>query len=257
MTKTVLVTGASSGFGEACVKTYAQQGYKVVMGARNIAKLIETQSHLPDPSNAVFAPLDVRYKDSIDHFFDAIPEDFRDIDILVNNAGLALGTQPAQDADWDDWETMIDTNIKGLARITRKVLPEMVARNSGHIVNIGSMAASWAYPGGNAYGATKAFVQQFSRGLRSDVLGKQIRVTNIEPGLANTNFSKVRLKGDQKKADDVYENTQPLVAEDIANIVHWVTSVPAHVNINNLEVMPTCQAWGPLIINREMMTEAD
>ncbi len=255
MTKTVLVTGASSGFGEACVNTYAQQGYKVVMGSRNIAKLIEIHAHLPDPGKVAFAPLDVRVKDSINHFFDALPEGFRDIDILVNNAGLALGVEPAQEADWDDWETMIDTNIKGLARITRKVLPEMVARNRGHIVNIGSMAASWAYPGGNAYGATKAFVQQFSRGLRSDVLGKQIRVTNIEPGLANTNFSKVRLKGDQQKADDVYENTQPLVAEDIANIVHWVTSVPAHVNINNLEVMPTCQAWGPLIINREMMSE--
>ncbi|MFL0801958.1 MAG: SDR family NAD(P)-dependent oxidoreductase [Agarilytica sp.] len=255
MTKTVLVTGASSGFGEACVKTYALQGYKVVMGARNLSRLTDINRQLPDPSNTVFAPLDVRDKTSIEHFFDAIPEPFRDIDILVNNAGLALGVEPAQDADWDDWETMIDTNIKGLARITRKVLPEMVARNSGHIVNIGSMAASWPYPGGNAYGASKAFVQQFSRGLRSDVLGKQIRITNIEPGLANTNFSKVRLKGDQEKADDVYQNTQPLVAEDIANIVHWVTSVPAHVNINNLEVMPTCQAWGPLMISRDMMTE--
>lgn len=253
MTKTVLVTGASSGFGEACVRKYAANGYKVVMGARNVGKLIEIQSQAPDPSRIAFAPLDVRYKDSIEHFFDGIPESFRAFDILINNAGLALGTKPAQEADLDDWETMIDTNIKGLVRITRKVLPEMVKRNSGHVVNIGSMAASWPYPGSNAYGGTKAFVQQFSRALRADLLGKQIRVSNIEPGLSNTNFSLTRLKGDQQKADDVYQNTQPLVAEDIAEIVYWTTSMPSHVNINNVEVMPTCQAWGPLSISRDML----
>lgn len=252
MTKTVLITGASSGFGEACVKKYAANGYKVVMAARNVAKLIELQSQMPDPSKVAFAPLDVRYKDSIQHFFEGIPTDFREIDILINNAGLALGTKPAQEASLDDWETMIDTNIKGLVRITRKVLPQMVKRNRGHIINIGSIAASWPYPGCNAYGGTKAFVQQFSRSLRSDLLGKQIRVSNIEPGLANTNFSLTRLKGDQQKADDVYENTKPLLAEDIADIVFWTTSIPEHVNINNIEVMPTCQAWGPLAINREM-----
>ncbi len=255
MSKTVLVTGASSGFGAACARKYAENGFKVVMGARNVAKLVELHTQMPDPTKIVFAPLDVRYKDSVDHFFDAIPEGFQDIDILVNNAGLALGMEPAHEADLDDWETMVDTNIKGLMRMTRRILPQMVKRNTGHIVNIGSMAASWPYPCGNAYGASKAFVQQFSRGLRADIIGKNIRVSNIEPGLADTNFSLTRLKGDQQKADDVYAGTQPLIAEDIADIVFWTTSVPPHVNINNLEVMPTCQAWGPLLIDRDMLSE--
>lgn len=252
MSKVVLVTGASSGFGEACARKYAESGYKVLMGARNVEKLAELRSQMPTPDNASFVALDVRDKDSIDQFFQAIPEGFQHIDILVNNAGLALGMEPAHEANLDDWETMVDTNIKGLMRMTRRVLPQMVERNTGHIVNIGSMAASWAYPGGNAYGASKAFVQQFSRGLRSDIIGKNIRVTNIEPGLANTNFSLTRLKGNQQKADSVYDGTKPLVADDIADIVFWTTSVPPHVNINNLEVMPTCQAWGPLLIDREM-----
>ncbi len=252
MNKTVLITGASSGFGEACAKLYAERGYKVVMGARNLAKLLSLQAQMPEPQKISCAPLDVRFPDAINHFFDALPEGFREIDILINNAGLALGVEPAHAADLDDWETMIDTNIKGLVRVTRKVLPQMVERNTGHIVNMGSMAASWPYPGSNAYGGTKAFVQQFSRGLRADVLGKNIRVSNIEPGLANTNFSRVRLKGDQEKADAVYDNTQPLTAQDIADIVFWTTSVPSHVNINAVEIMPTCQAWGPLAIARDM-----
>ncbi len=255
MNKTVLVTGASSGFGEACATLYADKGYKVIMGARNLNKLLTLQSQMPHPDKITCAALDVRSPEAIDQFFDALPKAFRDIDILINNAGLALGVEPAQYADLDDWETMIDTNIKGLVRITRKVLPRMVDRNTGHIVNIGSMAASWAYPGSNAYGGTKAFVQQFSRGLRADVLGKNIRVSNIEPGLANTNFSRVRLKGNQEKADAVYEGTKPLSAQDIADIVYWTTSVPNHVNINAVEIMPTCQAWGPLAIARGMEEE--
>lgn len=252
MTATVLVTGASSGFGAACAKKYADHGFKVIVGARNFAKLLEFKAGAPQPDNICVAPLDVRFEDSLQHFFQSLPEEFQNIDILVNNAGLALGMEPAHEVDIDDWETMVDTNIKGLMRMTRKVLPMMVKRNTGHIVNIGSVAASWPYPGGNAYGGTKAFVQQFSRGLRSDVLGKNIRVSNIEPGLANTNFSVTRLKGDQDKADSVYTGTQPLTAEDIADIVFWTTSVPKHVNINNVEVMPTCQAWSPFAVDREM-----
>ncbi len=171
---------------------------------------------------------------------------------MINNAGLALGLEPAHEANLRDWETMVETNILGLLRVTRQLLPGMVTRNAGHIINIGSTAGSWPYPGGNVYGATKSFVQMFSRQLLADLLGKRIRVTNIDPGLAETEFSEVRFKNNKEKAKKLYENTQPLTAGDIANIVHWVTSVPAHVNINTLEVMPVCQAWGPLQIDKEM-----
>lgn len=248
---TVLITGASSGFGEACAKKYAENNYNVILASRNIQKLTEIKLQLP--SNVFTHALDVREQPSIDYFFEHIPTEFQDIDILVNNAGLALGLEPAHEANLEDWETMIDTNIKGLVRMTRKFLPGMVKRNSGHIVNIGSIAGTWPYPGGNTYGSSKAFVQQFSRSLRADLLGRSIRVTNIDPGLAETNFSVTRMKGDQERAENVYQNTQPLVAEDIADIVFWTTSVPKHVNINALEVMPTCQAWGPLNIDREML----
>jgi 3-hydroxy acid dehydrogenase/malonic semialdehyde reductase len=173
------------------------------------------------------------------------------VDVLVNNAGLALGLEPAQAADLDDWETMVDTNIKGLMYCTRAILPGMVERKRGHVVNVGSIAGAWPYPGGNAYGATKAFVAQFSRNLRADLLGKNIRVTDVEPGLAETEFSVVRFKGDQERADKVYTGTQPLTGVDIAEIVHWVVSLPAHVNVNSVEVMPTGQAWGPLAIHRD------
>jgi len=258
VTKTVLITGASSGFGEACARKFAQQNYNLVLGARNIEALLQLkQEVLQGMSNADInvhvAVLDVQQADSIAQFLQDIPEPLRAIDILVNNAGLALGLEPAHEANIDDWETMVDTNIKGLIRVTRAILPNMVKRNTGHVVNMGSIAGTWPYPGGNTYGATKAFVQQFSRSLRADLLGKNIRVTNIDPGLAETNFSKVRMKGDSERASDVYKDTQPLVAEDIAEIIFWTTSVPSHVNINALEVMPTCQAWGALNINRDML----
>jgi 3-hydroxy acid dehydrogenase/malonic semialdehyde reductase len=180
-----------------------------------------------------------------------IPEKFGNIDILLNNAGLALGLGPAHETDLDEWETMVDTNIKGLLYMTRQILPAMVARKTGHIINLGSIAGSWPYPGGNTYGATKAFVQQFSRNLRADLAGTGIRVTNIEPGLAESEFSVVRFAGDAEKAAKVYEGTQPLTPGDIAEIIYWTASRPAHVNINAVEVMPVCQSWGNFVIDRQ------
>lgn len=252
MTKTVLITGASSGFGEACAKKFIAAGDWVILGARRLAPLAALQQLYPN-AKMHCAYLDVCDNDSITVFLQELPEAFQAIDVLINNAGLALGTQTAQQASLEEWETMIDTNIKGLVRMTHKILPGMVQRNRGHIINMGSIAGSWPYPGSNTYGGSKAFVQQFTRGLRADILGKKIRVTNLAPGLSETNFSVVRMNGDASKAAEVYKNTQPLVAEDIANITHWVTTVPEHVNINEVEVMPTCQAWGPLSIDRTMV----
>jgi NADP-dependent 3-hydroxy acid dehydrogenase YdfG len=253
--KCILITGASSGFGEACARRFAAAGDDLVLCARRLQRLEALAESLPSTSRVHLAPLDVTDRNAVREFVSKIPRSFREIDVLVNNAGLALGLEPAYETDPDDWETMVDTNIKGLMRMTREILPGMVKRRRGHIVNIGSVAASWPYPGGNAYGASKAFVQQFSRGLRADLLGSPVRVSNIEPGLAETEFSLVRMKGDGQKAGDVYTDTHPLCAEDIAEIVFWVTSLPSHVNINALEVMPVCQAWGPFTIDRTLGDE--
>lgn len=182
---------------------------------------------------------------------DNLPEKFKTIDVLLNNAGLALGLELAHEANMDDWEAMVDTNIKGLLYMTRKILPAMVERNRGHIVNVGSVAGDYPYPGGNAYGATKAFVSQFTNNLIADLQGTQVRVTNIEPGLAETEFSKVRFKWDEQKADTIYQNAKPLTASDIAETIYWATDRPAHVNINRIEIMPVCQSFGPLVIVRD------
>jgi 3-hydroxy acid dehydrogenase/malonic semialdehyde reductase len=252
MAKTVLITGASSGFGAACAEKFAADGARLVLLARRVERLQALKARLQGADGIYIARLDVTDPKATQSALDSLPAGYQDIDILINNAGLALGLEPAHQAQLGDWETMVNTNIMGLLRVTHHLLPRMVKRNTGHIINIGSTAGSWPYPGGNAYGATKAFVQMFSRELRADLLGKQIRVTNIDPGLAQTEFSEVRFKQDKQKADDVYAGTKPLTAEDIADIIHWVTSVPAHVNINALEVMPVCQAWGPLSVNRDM-----
>ncbi len=252
MSQVVFITGASSGFGAACARRFASSGRPLLLAARSLDKLEQLAGELKDGCPVHVAELDVTDQDSIEQFFANLPQEFSQVHTLINNAGLALGMEPAQEANLEDWETMINTNVTGLVTITRKVLPGMVERNSGHIINLGSTAGNWPYPGGNVYCATKAFVKQFSRTLRSDLLGKQIRVTNIEPGMAETNFSLVRMKGDEDKADEVYTGTKPLVAEDIAEIIHWVTTVPPHVNINAMEIMPVCQGWGPLAVNREM-----
>lgn len=250
MSQTALITGASSGFGAACARAFAKAGWRLIITARRSDALAELQQELSPLTRVHTITLDVRDRNAVEAAFSSLPADCSEIDLLVNNAGLALGLEPAHEASLDDWENMVDTNIKGLMYCTRAILPGMVQRNRGHVVNIGSIAGSWPYPGGNVYGATKAFVQQFSRNLRADLLGTAVRVTNIEPGMAETEFSKVRFKGDEEKAQRVYTGTEPLLAEDIADIVLWVTTVPVRVNINNLEVMSIHQTWGPLAVHR-------
>ncbi len=251
--KTALITGASSGFGRATAIRLAAAGYQLVLGARRLEALEALAAELAVPVR--YGALDLRSADAIEAFFAALPEDFQTIDLLVNNAGLALGLQSFEATDSQDWLCMIETNITGLLRVTHRVLPGMVERNRGQIINIGSTAGNWPYPGSNVYGASKAFVQNFSRGLRADLLGRNIRVTNIEPGMAETEFSTVRFKGDQTRADSLYADTQPLRAEDIAEMIGWLATLPPHVNVNTLEVMPTCQAWGALPVDRTLHCE--
>ena len=249
--KTIFITGASSGFGAACARMFASKGNRLVLTARRIDPLISLQEELSTTCDVDIIPLDVSDREAVQGAIESLPERFRDIDVLLNNAGLALGLEPAHQVNLDDWETMVDTNIKGLMYCTRFVLPGMVARNRGHIVNISSTAGAWPYPGGNVYGGTKAFVTQFSRNLRCDLLGTKVRVTCIQPGMAVTEFSKVRFKGNDEQAAGVYKGTEPLRAEDIADTVRWVVSQPPHVNINTLEVMSIDQTWGPFAIHRE------
>ncbi|HIJ80736.1 MAG TPA: SDR family oxidoreductase [Desulfuromonadales bacterium] len=250
--QTFFITGASAGFGEACARIFAVNGNRLVLTARRIDPLLRLQDELSAQADVQIIPLDVRDRETVQGAVESLPERFRSIDVLINNAGLALGLEPAHQVDLDDWETMVDTNIKGLMYCTRIVLPGMVARNRGHIVNISSAAGNWPYPGGNVYGGTKAFVTQFSRNLRCDLLGTRVRVTCIQPGMAETEFSNVRFKGDGDKAAQVYQGTEPLRAVDIAETVHWVVSQPPHVNVNTLELMSIDQSWGPFAIHREM-----
>jgi len=247
-TTTVMITGASSGFGEAIAQQYAALGYQLILIARRLDRLQALVKTLNVPCHLI--QLDVRDKEQVFAKIEQLPDAFKNIDILVNNAGLALGLEPAHQASLDDWDCMIDTNIKGLTYVTRAISPMMVARKKGHIVNMGSIAGNWPYPGGNAYGATKAFVKQFSLNLRADLHGTGIRVTNIEPGMAETEFSLVRFKGDAEKAKSLYQGVQALTGKDIANAVIWATSLPQHVNINRIEVMPTAQAFGPLVVDK-------
>ncbi len=242
MAKTVFITGASSGFGSACAKVFAEKGWQLILTARRQDRLESLARELSVPTYT--ASLDVRDAEAVRVAVETLPDRFKNVDVLVNNAGLALGRDLAPKASLEDWDTMVDTNVKGVMYCTRHLLPLMVERNQGHIVNIGSIAASFPYAGGNAYGATKAFVQQFSKNLKADLLGTQLRVTNIEPGHAETEFSVVRFKGDQEKAASVYTHMQPLKAQDIAESVYWVVSQPTHVNITHIEMMATHQAWG-------------
>ena len=248
--KIVMVTGASSGFGAACARAFAEQGNRLVIVARRLDSLQRLRDELSGRAPVHAAVLDVREREAVQAFVSALPEEFSAIDLLVNNAGLALGLEPAQQASLDDWDTMVDTNIKGLMYCTRAVLPGMVARNRGQIINVGSTAGAWPYPGGNVYGGTKAFVEQFTRNLRADLLGSRVRASCIAPGMAETEFSTVRFKGDQLKAGKVYENTEPLTAGDIAGIIKWISDQPEHVNINHLEVMSVFQSWAPFAVHR-------
>lgn len=247
--QTVFITGASAGFGAAMARRFAAGGSRVILAGRRRERLHALAQQLGELSLPL--QLDVSDRKAVEAAVAGLPAAFSSVDLLVNNAGLALGLEPAQRASLDDWQRMIDTNISGLVTVTHALLPGMVARQRGHIVNIGSTAGEWPYPGGNVYGASKAFVHQFSMNLRADLLGTPIRVSNIEPGLCGgTEFSNVRFHGDDAKAAKMYENTQPLTADDIAETVHWVATLPAHVNINNLQLMPVCQANGSLAIHR-------
>lgn len=248
--KTILITGASSGFGAACARAFAETGNRLILAARRREPLLALEHELTGQAQVLPLVLDVRDRGAVVAALAALPEGFSEIDLLINNAGLALGLEPAHQASLDDWDTMVDTNIKGLTYVTHCVLPGMVDRNRGHVINIGSTAAAWPYAGGNVYGGTKAFVEQFSRNLRTDLFGTRVRVTCIAPGMAETEFSHVRFKGDQQKADKVYADCHPLTATDIAGIVKWVSEQPPHVNINHLEVMSIDQCWAPLAVHR-------
>jgi 3-hydroxy acid dehydrogenase/malonic semialdehyde reductase len=247
--KTLLVTGATAGFGEAIARRSLHDGHRVIATGRRMERLEQLASDLGP--NLLPRRLDMMDTTAIAGFVEELPENWREIDVLVNNAGLALGLGPAWEADLKDWDQMIATNIRGLAHMTRAVLPRMVARNDGLIVNLGSVAGNYAYAGGHVYGGTKAFVRQFTQHLRADLVGRNVRVTDIEPGMADgSEFSLVRFGGDAAKAKAVYEGTQSLTPEDIAEVVAWLVSLPPHVNINHLELMPTCQAGGGFAVKR-------
>jgi 3-hydroxy acid dehydrogenase / malonic semialdehyde reductase len=241
------VTGATSGFGRAISERFARDGARIVVAGRRADRLQDLARALGERAHPVV--LDVRDGQAIQAAVGSLPAAFAEVDVLVNNAGLALGLEPAQRASLDDWNTMIDTNCRGLVTCTRALLPGMVARRRGHVVNIGSVAASYPYPGGNVYGATKAFVHQFSQNLKADLLGTGLRVTVLEPGMADTEFSLVRLK-DHAKAKAVYQGMQPLTAEDVADTVVWCLTRPAHFNVNVIEMMPTDQAFSPFSVHR-------
>ena len=244
-----LVTGASSGFGAAIARRFATEGFRVVAAARRTERIKDLAAEFGDRMLPV--TLDVRDRDAVADAVSALPAEFAEVGILVNNAGLALGLGPAPEADLDQWDQMIDTNCKGLTYVTRAILPGMVARGRGHVLNLGSVAGSYPYPGGNAYGGTKAFVHQFSLGLRSDLHGTGVRVTCVEPGMADTEFSLVRFGGDREKADATYAGMQPLTGDDIAEAIYWAATLPPHVNINTVELMPTQQSFSPFRVARE------
>ncbi len=245
----VFVTGATSGFGLAIARRFAADGARIVVAGRRRQRLATLEAAFGERVHAI--ELDVRDRDAVFAAVAALPRAFADVDVLVNNAGLAAGLEPAPQAQLDDWDAMVDTNIKGLMYVTRAVLPAMVARDHGHIVNLGSTAGQFPYPGANVYGASKAFVHQFTLNLRADLLGTSIRVTDVQPGLSGgTELSTVRFKGDDDKANAVYAGTTPLEPEDVADAIAWATTRPAHVNINTIQLMPVCQAFGPLAVKR-------
>ena len=247
MKKTAFVTGATSGFGEAIARRLSKEGYKIVALARREDRLKKLANELGDTHIIV---ADIRDKEAVFKAVESLPDKFKDIELLVNNAGMALGLEKTIDAKVEDFEAMIDTNVKGLIYSTKAVLPLLYKQEKGYIFNLGSTAGSWPYPGSNVYGATKAFVKQFSLNLRNDLVGTNIRVTNIEPGLCKTEFSEVRFKGDKAKADSIYEHTNFITAEDIATILLNCLNMPGSVNINRVEVMANTQTWAGLAIEK-------
>lgn len=249
--KIALITGATSGIGEGCARRFAQGGYNLILTGRNADKLNSMKKELEAEGTQVLAlSFDVRNREAAKKAVDFIPAEWKNIDVLVNNAGLARGLEPEYEGDFDDWDQMIDTNIKGLLTMTRLIVPGMVERNHGHVINIGSVAGDAAYAGGNVYCATKSAVKTITDGLRIDVAHTKVRVTNIKPGLVETNFSNIRFHGDNQRADNVYKGIEPLNGDDIADVVFYAASAPEHVQIAEVLVLATHQANGT-VIHRE------
>ncbi|MEG3160990.1 SDR family NAD(P)-dependent oxidoreductase [Sphingomonas sp. LB2R24] len=248
MTRTVLITGATSGIGEAAAHAFAKAGWRVIATGRRAERLEALVAALGADMvhPAVFDVCDEHARDAA---LDALPDAFRDIDLLINNAGLALGTKPADQADVDQWKTMIATNVTALVSLTHKMLPGLIARK-GAVINISSVAATYPYTGGNVYGGTKAFVEQFSLGLRSDLHGKGVRVTSIEPGMIETEFTLVRTAGDQAASDTLYGGADPMTGGDLAATLLWIAELPPHLNINRLEIMPVSQSFAGFQVAR-------
>lgn len=250
MKKNVLITGATSGIGEACARKFAEAGYQLILTGRNTDKLTQLAQELGEQTEVKTLAFDVRDAEAAKAAVDSLEGNWQRIDVLINNAGLALGLEKEYEGDPEDWNTMIDTNIKGLLTMTRLIVPAMVARNDGHVINIGSVAGDAAYAGGNVYCATKAAVKAITDGLRIDVAESAVRVTNLKPGLVETNFSKVRFHGDEARAEKVYQGIQPLTGEDIADVALYAAQAPKHVQIAEVLVLATHQGSGSVIVRK-------
>ncbi|OQQ09814.1 NAD(P)-dependent oxidoreductase [Vibrio splendidus] len=250
MDKIAFITGATSGFGKAAAKRFAEDNWSLVLSGRRIERLLDLKEELTVPVHVI--QLDVRDADAVKQAIDSLPAEFSSITALINNAGLALAPEGAPDVDLKDWHTMIDTNVTGLVNVTHALLPTLIKKGAGSsIINVGSIAGQWPYPGSHVYGASKAFVKQFSYNLRCDLQGTGVRVTDLSPGIAETEFTLVRTKGNQTASDNLYQGTTPLSAEDIAEQMFYIATLPDHININRVEVMPTRQAWSAFAIDRD------
>ncbi len=247
MQKIALITGATAGFGNSSVKQFIDNGWKVIATGRREERLLALKEQFGEALHTL--TFDIQNSTQINEAIDSLPSNFKNIDLLINNAGLALGTAAAQECDLEQWNTMVDTNIRGLMSLTHKVLPTLIQQR-GAVINISSVAASYPYPGGNVYGGTKAFVVQFSLGLRSDLHGTGVRVTCVEPGMSETEFTLVRTKGDQSASDKLYEGANPMTGEDIAKTLYWIATLPPHMNINRVELMPVNQSFSPFQVHR-------
>ena len=251
MNKIVLITGATSGIGLACAKKFAENGDRLILTGRNEHRLAEIRKALAEKGAEVLTlAFDVRDREKAKKYINELPAEWQKIDVLVNNAGLALGLEPEYEGNLDDWETMIDTNIKGLLTMTRLIVPGMVERGQGHIINVGSVAGDAAYAGGNVYCATKAAVKALTDGLRIDVADTAIRVTNLKPGLVETNFSNIRFKGDEERAAKLYTGIKPLTGDDIADVAVYAANAPAHVQIAEVLILATHQGSGSVIVRK-------
>ena len=247
--KTVLITGASSGIGEGCARKFAMNGYRLILNGRNVEKLTAVKRELETEYRAdvCLLPFDVRDRGAAKAALDSLPEEWKAIDILINNAGLVIGVDKEHEGNPDEWDIVLDTNIKALLAMTRLVVPGMVERGRGHVINMGSIAGDYAYPGGSVYCASKAAVKALSDGLRIDLVDTPVRVTNIKPSLVETNFSVVRFRGDKAAADNVYKGIRPLTGDDIAEVVYFAAAVPEHIQVAEVLVMPTNQATGTIV----------